>query len=154
MKQKRDTIGKIAPQLESKKHENTHSAHDQMTENLSDYDKNIFECVSAGIREYNTDFYIVVITKRERLLPNVYRNYFIHRRSCPTPEHDQTVYSFNKQSGDIKLLWVVPDQQACQYLMNNAFNIPPEERALLNFVIDFAHGELYTLAKKLNNEQF
>lgn len=53
-----------------------HSAHDQMEEQLSEYDKELFACWEQERKKYTGDFYIVVITKKEKLLANVIRNYF------------------------------------------------------------------------------
>lgn len=98
------------------------------------------------------DFFIVGLLKKEKLLDNVLRNYFIPTKTCPTPSHDQTVYQFIAEKEDIKFLWVVPDQETSMILYDNRNIVVPEERGLLQFVIDYYEGNLYRLAKKLNGE--
>jgi hypothetical protein len=146
------TIGKIATELAQKSHDNTHTAHDQMEESLSDWDKNIFECVERSKKDFSGDFYLVVVTKKERLLTNVIRNYFMTRISCPTPDYDQTLYKYNSADESLAFLWVIPSKDACLMLKENAMLVMPEERQLLQFVLDFADGSLFEMAKKLNGE--
>jgi len=56
-------------------------------------------------------FYVCVITKKERLMDNVLRNYFLARSTCPTPQYDQTVYKYHRDSGAIQFLWVLPSKR-------------------------------------------
>ena len=149
---KKKTIGKIATELAQKAYDDTHTAHDQMEESLSDWDKNIFECVERSKKDFPGDFYLVVITKKERLLTNVIRNYFMTRISCPTPDYDQTLYRYNKADESLDFLWVIPSKDACLMLKDNAMLVMPEERQLLQFVLDFADGSLFEMAKRLNGE--
>ena len=117
-----------------------------------DYEKNIFECVTTHKKVFFTDFYIVVLTKKERLMKNVIRNYFLARHSCPTPDYGQTVYRYNRKKDIINFMWVIPSKDSCYLLKDNALEVVPEERELLKYVLDFADGTLMKWAKKLNNE--
>lgn len=152
MGQKKETLGKIATTLSQKSPDNTHSAHDQMLEQLSEYDTNIYECVDRYKKEFKGNFYIVVLTKKERLLQNVIRNYFFARLSCPTPDYDQAVYRYNKADGTIDFLWVLPAKDVCEFIKINALVIDPEETLLRDFVVDFYDGNLLKICKKLNAE--
>lgn len=98
------------------------------------------------------DFYVVALIKKERLLENVLRNYFIPTKACPTPHFDQTVYQYNHTQGEVKLLWVIPDEDLCIEMSANRQHVLPEERELLDFVLKFFDGTLYNLMKKLNGE--
>lgn len=149
---KRETIGKISTELQLKASGNTHSAEDQMRENLTEYDSNIYECVQRSRKEFMGDFFVVVLTKKERLMPNVIRNYFYSRLSCPTPDYDQTVYRYLKGEDMIEFMWVIPSKDTCEYLKQNALMIDPSEHELLNFVLSFYDGSLLKLCKSLNNE--
>lgn len=147
----RQTVGKVATDL-LQKADDKHTVVDQMRESLTDYDRNLFDCIDRGKKRYNSDFYVVVITKKERLMPNVLRNYFLNRESCPSPQYDETVYKYDKSKEEVTFLWVVPDKDACKHLMDNSLTIAKEERELLNFVISFKDGSLLKLAQKLNGE--
>jgi len=146
----KDTIGKISTEL-LKKPEITNPI-DQAYENLTDYDRNIFACVDEGKKIYPKDFYIVVLTKKERLMQNVIRNYFMARLTCPTPDFDQVVYRYNFLDESIDFLWVVPSKDTCELLRAHCLEVVPQEKELLNFVLSFYDGSLLTQCKKLNGE--
>lgn len=118
-----------------------------------DYIKELIECVQSARKTINFNFYVEIQTKREPLLHNVLRNYFIPRKSCPTPNYDQTVFMFEHESEDIIYLWTIPCRDACIYLMNNSSLVVDDEREILNFVLQYSDGSLFRLCKKLNGEQ-
>ena len=118
-----------------------------------DYLKYLVECVETHKKIYQGDFFVEVTTKNEKLLPNVFRNYFAGRKSCPTPNYDQSVYKYNNADDRIEYIWTVPNKETCYYLINNRNNVVESERELLNFVMEFALGELFSLSKKLNGEK-
>lgn len=151
-KEKRETVGKISSELKAKSSDNTHSAHEQMLEQLSEYDQNLMQCVEDAKKSKTGDFYVVVLTKKERLLENVLRNYFFSRNSCPTPDYDQAVYYYSAQEQELKFMWVVPSKDTCEYMRDNAKTIDPSEYQLLQFVLSFYDGYLLKLVKKLNSE--
>lgn len=150
--EKRETIGKIATDLQKNAQDNTHSADEQMREQLSEYVSNMEQCIARALTKYSTDFYIVVLTKKERLFGNVLRSYFIDRHTCPTPEYDQSVYRYDRSIDDVDLVWVIPSKDTVEFLLDHMLEVPSQERSLLNFVIDFSDGTLLTLAKTLNGE--
>jgi len=149
---KRETVGKISTDLLAQSHQYSHSAGEQASEQLKDFEKNINECIERCKKDYVGDFYVVVTTKKERLMQNVIRNFFMGRKSCPTPEYDQTVYRYNRSAGHIEFLWVVPAKDICSYMITDALNLPFEQKDLLEHVMNFTDGTLLRLAKKLNGE--
>ena len=149
---KRDTVGAISSALLEHQIHDDHSADEQMREQLTDYEKNIELCVDSGLKTYTHNFYVVVLTKKERLMQNVIRNYFFHRSTCPTPEYDQIVYQFMRSAHTLEFLWVIPSKETCEYMRNNPLSIPESERELLNFVLDFYENSLLTMAKLKNSE--
>lgn len=146
------TVGKVSSQLKQTEHLNTHSAHEQMLEMLTDYEKNIYQAIESGKKQFPDDFYVVVLMKRERLMSNVIRNYYFTRQSCPTPQHEQAVYRFKAKEHDLEFLWVVPSLEACVTMYNEAKFAHPDERQLLQFVLDFRDGTLLRKALELNGE--
>ena len=148
----KETVGKVSSDLLKSAYKNDHSAHDQMREMLTDYEFNINKAVQSGIKTYKGDFYIVVLIKKERLMSNVMRLFYFARQSCPTPQHEQVVYHYHHQSGYLEFLWVVPSLEACVILHNEALLAHPDERQLVNFVLDFKSGALFTRAQMLNGE--
>ena len=147
----RDTVGKLSTLLLGSE-PNTHSAHDQMREQLENYQKNFEETLQKGLKLYHGDFYIVILTKKERLMQNVIRNYFLTVSSCPTPTWDQTVHKYNRSNDSLEYLWTVPDKDTCRYFMDNFLEAHPDEWDLRDFVHQFETGKLLDKAKKLNGE--
>jgi len=151
MSDKKDTVGKIALDLMSQPQENQDSIA-QTREMLSDYEKNFYEAFKRGKAQFNGDFYLVVLTKKERTMQNVIRNYFLVRESCPTPNNDQIVYRYDNKKDIADLLWVIPCEHACEHYRLNPLGVPKEERALFQNILDFHDGSLLRKCKKLNGE--
>jgi len=146
------TVGAHSLEL-SAKDPGTHSAEDQMREQLHDYEKNVHECVQDNIGKFEEEFYIVCLTKKERLMQNVLRGYFFARQSCPTPDFDQAVYRYIKKDARLEFLWVLPAADIVNYMKNNPSSVEPEKYGILSFVLQFVDGSLLRLAKKINGER-
>lgn len=147
-----DTVGKIASELMVKSPESRDPIELQR-EMQKDYLKNLIEAAERGKKEFPGDFFLVVLTKNERLMANVFRNYFFPRLTCPTPDYDQSVFRFNKKTEDITYIWTIPSRDASYHLKDNALLVVGHERDLLNFVLDFDSGKLYKISKMLNGEE-
>jgi len=151
-KKKKKTLGEVS--LELLRKEEKFIPHEQAEWQLEKYENEINIAINKGLKKFpNKDFYITVLTFKDRLLKNVIRNYFITRESCPTPTYDQTVYKYHYKDKKIEFLWCIPARDICLLLMDNALYLDPYEKALLKFVLDFKNGTLLKLAKKLNNEE-
>lgn len=97
-------------------------------------------------------FYMVMWVKREMLFGDkVLRPYFISRRSCPTPQYDQTVFKCDPGSHP-EFLWTLPDKETYNFYLINRHVIPPDRWNLLKFVLEDEKGELLNKAQVLNNE--
>ena len=145
------TLGKFATEL-AKQDTHAQSPIELEREMHKEYEDNIYQCIERGKLEYPGDFYIVVLTKRERLLSNVLRHYYLHRSTCPTPDYDQTVYKFFREHNAHEFLWVIPDKKVCEHLREHALEVHELERDLLRFVLDFYDDTLTKKAKQLNGE--
>ena len=151
-KNDRDTVGKISSEMLSK----TPYSNDPIEIERAmhaDYVKNVEECVTNAKKQFFGDFFVVVLTKKERLMQNVLRHYFFARQSCPTPDYDQSVYHYSQIRDDVDFLWVIPSKEACLTFMEQASDIVPDEWGLLKFVMEFADGTLFKKAKKYNGEK-
>lgn len=150
---KKPTIGSLVNEIRQKEQE-TRDPIALQKELQKDYVNELIECVLKDRNNYDGDFYVVVLTKQERLMREVLRNYFFSRNSCPTPDYDQSVYRYRAKDEEIEYLWTIPDRQTCIIFKDNALKIVPEERDLLQHVLDFSDGTLMRLAKELNNEEY
>jgi hypothetical protein len=148
----RDTVGKLSSELLQQDISSDHSVGEQMREQLSEFESNFFDCVTRGKNSFTDDFYVVVITKRERLMPNVIRNYFFPRLSCPTPDYDQAVYLYNRKDDNVEFLWVIPSKQAAIEIKQDMLILDSSHHELLRFVLDFFDGTLDARARAYNDE--
>ncbi len=108
-----------------------------------EYMSEIQKCVDVHI-SWDKPFYIVVQNKKERLMENVIRRYFIARQSLPTPQWDQDVWRYSPISGNLEYLWTLPDENTAKWMAGNPNSIPVDHRQLLQFVMDFLDKKLYS----------
>ena len=149
----KDTVGKLSSELLQQDVYGDITAGDQMQEQLRDYERFLFECLASGKNQYAADFYVVVVTKRERLMPNVFRNYFISRQSCPTPNYDQTVYKYHRKDDHLEFLWTLPSVVGIKNMLEHRHHLDPSLYTLLRFVLEFSDGSLDKKAQLFNNEE-
>lgn len=152
IKEKKKTVGEQAAPLLSKEPESRDPIEIQR-EMQKEYIDNLIMCVETHKKIFPSHFFVTVLTKREKLLPNVFRNYFLANLACPTPNYDQAVFRYNKDYEHIEYIWTIPDRETCYYFLNNKHLIVKEEQQLLKHIIDFADGILYKKAKEFNGEE-
>lgn len=149
--EKKLTVGQVAVDLMAKEQDPL-SPIDLEKQMQSEYMQYLLDCIDAHYHLFPGNFFIQVITKNEKLLHNVFRNYFTARRSCPTPDYDQTVFKYDREKGAVEYVWTIPSRDACYHLLQNAKEVVQEERALLSFVAQFESGELAKICMRLNGE--
>jgi hypothetical protein len=150
-KQDRETVGKIATDLMMSTPE-TVSVKELGQDMLQDYMENLWITVERGSKDLASDFFIVVLQKKERILDNVVRNQFLYRRSCPTPTYNQSVFRYSRNDDELEYIWSLPDKDSCHMLRANALQVVSEERDMLGFVLDFFDGTLDNMAQTYNGE--
>ena len=149
---KRKTVGAHSLELSQKKPESTDPIELERAMQ-EDYLDNLLETIDKAVVNWKHDFFVVVLTKNEKLMPNVFRNYFSARQSCPTPEYDQTVFKYMHEAGTLEYIWTVPSKDSVAHLLTNSHLVVEAEKELLIMCRKFVDGSLYLLAKKLNGEQ-
>lgn len=106
-------------------------------------------------KTWTDPYYIVVITKKEKILYNVIRRYFFARKSMPTPTWDQTVFRYEPKKGDLFYLWTIPDPETAAWLASFPQDAPEGYEKLIEFVRDFASDRLYQrFHRKWHNEEY
>lgn len=144
------TVGQLSQELLTKA-EPVH-IEDQTNEILKDWHKHMQIAIDEGRTKFRDNFFIEIKTKKERLMENVLRCYWITRRSCPTPNYEQIVYKYNYKDESIEEIWSIPDRESCFIIYDNAIQLPADQRELVQYVFDFADGTLYKRMRELNNE--
>ena len=149
---KRDTIGKISSELLAKDYGPV-NVIDQQREMQKEYIDNLVKCVEDHKKDFPGNFFVIVETKTEPLMPNVMRNYFFARWTCPTPTYDQSVFRYNRQDESIEYLWTLPCKDACYHIKDNIAIIDKSNQELKYFVLSLFDGSLLRKAKSFNHEK-
>lgn len=164
------TLGSIASDLISKSDNSNINPQEIQRAQEKEYLDNLAWCVKHALKQVDCsdikghdecvkrsalegDFFVSALLKKEKLLENVLRNYFVASKACPTPSYDQTIYKYNAAKGDIEFIWVVPDRETCLTFKENITKIVPEEQGLLKFILEFYDGTLYKKMKRFNGEE-
>lgn len=118
------------------------------------YEEEVWEAVDRGRKDASIvgDFFVVVLFKKERHLQNVVRQMFFYRKTCPTPEYDQTVYKYCRQADALDFVWCIPNNATVINMILKKHLLPPEQQWLVSLSEAFQSGELEELAQKMNKE--
>lgn len=153
---KRDTIGKIATDLQTNIiQESAHTISERIQAASPNYKAILHNAYLEGLKNKPNDFYIELCVKVEKLLWNVDPRWIPHvRDTCPTPCFNQSVYRYNKKDDCLEYMWTIPDIHSCVWMLQNALNLPDEQRELLNYVLDFKDGKLKQICLDLNDKLY
>ena len=143
-------IGKQYIEKASKINTDTVEVHELSKEMNKDYMSTLIDTALKAKQKYDGTYYVVVLTKREKLIQTAIRNFFVARKSCPTPSYEQTVYRFNPKDESLEFLWIVPSKDIAKGMYSQRYNLELCGDSLLPFVVDFFEGRLYNKAIKLN----
>lgn len=150
------TVGACALELQAKGDEKINPIDMQRAMHAkgngsASFDDQVRTAVDRGKSQFEGDFFVVVLFKKERLLKNVVRQYFFPRKSCPTPEYDQVIYKYFRKDEKIDFLWVIPDKQTVIDMVLIGDRLPKDQQDLVKFAVDFNSGELDKLRDRLNS---
>ena len=145
-------IGKQCLKASEKINNDTVEVRELSKEMNKGYMDTLKDTAIDGKKKYTDTFYVVVLTKRERLISKVLRNFFYARQSCPTPSYEQAVYKFNSKDEVLTFLWMIPSKQLCKDMFKQRHDLNMVNDPLLPFVIDYVTGRLYVKAIELNEE--
>jgi hypothetical protein len=102
----------------------------------------------------NKDFYVVLLTKVERI-GHAVRTFALARQSCPTPVYQQAVWKYHRDTGALEFLWSIPDKILYYYILNNKQKVLADKECAetAKFVILMESGELLEWVKRENFEK-
>lgn len=124
------------------------------TNSSKSYEEEVWEAVRRGKEDslIQGSFFVVVLYKKERLLQNIIRQYFFYRKTCPTPEYDQTVYLYHHEDDSLEFVWTIPNVASVMNLQRNKSILPEDQGWLISMSEAFQRGELDKLANKFNHQ--
>lgn len=135
-----ETVGKKAYELLSKPPERI-NVIDMQREMQKSFMDNMQEIVRSH-RDFSNRYYILIILRRERLIPNAIRQQFVVRKTRPEPTYDSSLYAYDNRNSDLSYCWTIPDQDTCEYLLRSDTHLSKEYDQLKTFVKRFADGTL------------
>lgn len=146
MEIEREKVGAVSTRL-LEKADGKQGVVDTQREADKEYFQEIEKCVNNH-KEWKDPFYVCVLHKRERLLENVVRRYFLGRKSIPTPEYDQTLWRYYPHSGNLEFIWCIPDKNTTLWMYSNPQDVPEEQKHLHKFIVEFINDNLYSSVLK------
>lgn len=146
------TLGEIATQL------HTTAPIDTTVEELgstmtADFVDRLKSEIERGKKIYHGDFFIIMLTKKEKIIANAVAAYFSCSAGCPTPNYDQTVYHYSRADDELYLTWTIPSREWSFFLIENALLLDPVFKELLGYVLDFSDGKLFQKSCILNEQK-
>lgn len=118
----------------------------EVVETQREADKEYFPQMEICIQnhsQWDKPYYIVVHQKKERLLENVIRRYFIGRQSMPTPQWDQTLWRYDPGTGNLRFIWTLPDENTAKWMAANPKELSENHHELVGFIMSFLNKTLY-----------
>jgi len=95
--------------------------------------------IIAKHRDYATVYFITVFTKKDPTHINFIRRKYIVRQTCPEPDWDQEIYSYDNRKSQLKLEWVLPTEQDSKTILKNKDVYDP---ILVKCIQDFKKSKL------------
>ncbi len=153
--QRSKTVGQYSHEFQQKPDEKINAIDLQRAIFKGDKPENSLEnrvkkAVEDGIAKFEGNFFLVLLLRKERLMPNVIRPMLICQQTCPTPTYDQTVWSYNRSEEKLEQVWVVPDKQTVPFLILMKKYLPSDQEKLVEFAEIFVSGELDRFCQRLN----
>jgi len=148
----KETLGKIILDL-NEKPQDIAEVGDLMPLERERYLRALQDAVDEGIKHFDGDFYIEVMLKKEQLFQQMLPRIFaIPRQTCPTPWYNQDAFKYKRSIGTYMYLWSVPSPESCDFLIDNADQLPIEYRELIEYVMKYRDLTLLRLCNDLNGE--
>lgn len=103
--------------------------------------------------KHQGDFFVAVLKKKERvLLGRAYRNYFVGRFSCPTPNYDMDAWHYRAKIRKCELVFSLGDRNSTIDMVRFPTFYAQHQPDLLHSSILFMNGGLMKKVLELNGE--
>lgn len=152
MTQPRKPISQIVKELSEKQFDMSDANPLELSQELmTSYDDQLASQVLVGKERYPAqDFFVEVHVLRPRIFGGHVLQWVIMPRSTlPTPTFDTVVYRYYHETGNMKVLWVIPTLEMCIDIDVHQKSLDPSLNEIKEYVLAFKNGTLFpdTLAK-------
>lgn len=140
-KHNRPTVGAIAAQAEhlGSPTNDVRELQRGMESNKMDH---VHKALERGLKRYDSRYIYVVVLRIFDSLTKTIRNRYFPSDICPTPNFNQAVFEYDRDHGNLDLLYVLPALNTCNYLLANPFYLNANDRQLLSYIYNFRDGTL------------
>lgn len=138
----RKTVGQQALELRCKPDDKIEAIELQQ-----EIDKGYFEEIakvtqSDPCKHWIQPYFIVVLMTKPAWGINVMRRRFWGRQTLPRPVPSQTVYLYYPATGNLALLWTLPNLEAINWISHNRHNLPDDYKCMLPHVTAYLEKTL------------
>jgi len=120
---------------------------DASSEMFADMPSVINETLRRGKQAHKGDFFIEILIRFKKFAGNAVHPYLNVTRTCPNPKYKQTVFHYEKNSDNLKLLWVLPDQFHASFYTLDPLRFPSDN---VKYLFDHNDGKLQKIADDIN----
>lgn len=109
---KRETVGEASLRLLANP-DTKQNVEDTRHEMMKGYFDTLVETAKDGEKAYgkSNHFYVCVFSRKDRLIPNLIRNQFFHRKTRPVPTYDLALYYYDPKDENLQFVWIIPDKE-------------------------------------------
>lgn len=90
-------------------------------------------------KNYAPVYFISVWTQKDPFSINVIKRKYIVRKTCPFPDWNSEVYSYDNRDCQVRLEWVLPSEQDSLNILKNK---EIYDKQLVGYIQDFNRGKL------------
>lgn len=145
------TVGAIIAENAAKHHDPVHLL-EYSEASMKAYHSDIQLCAQKDKNRYKGDFYVIGLFKEEKALLGTPLWKVFSRNTCPTPNYAQDVFLYDHQAQELKDIWTLPTRDWCKFIVKHAKYLPPHQYKLINYVLSFHDGSLFSKCQELNGE--
>jgi hypothetical protein len=148
-RRQRPTVGALSLQSQSAQNqsdtwETTHEREREIMRNMTDF------VAKKKIEHRQSDFYIMLLSRKEKLLANVVRDRLYCLRACPMPNYNQSLWKYHWKDDRLEFMWSVPPKEAVDFLKRYPLEMSDMCSDVIKCVFDFLDGTLARKTSELN----
>ncbi len=112
--------------------------------------KNMAQFVATKKDEIKGDFFVMLLSKKEKFLEQVIRDRLFALRACPTPNYGQSIWKYHFADDRLEFIWTVPPKEVVMFLKRYPIEMNDMCGDLIKNIFDFIDGTLDKRTVELN----
>ncbi len=112
--------------------------------------RNLIEFAGKKALEFKKDYFVMMLSKQEKILERVIRDRIFALHACPTPNYGQTLWKYHYHEARLEFIWTVPPKDVVSFLKRYPVEMSDMCGDLIRQVLDFIDGTLDRKTVELN----